>query len=102
MTRLLKSLTLRRLVQLNFRWANCPKSFGSGGFPHTFLTEVMMSFQKLTPFLLLVVAVLLAANLLRPLVTAQPAHAQSEGGQMQLSGTGANAWLVKGDTVYTI
>ncbi len=62
--------------------------------------EVMMSFQKLTPFLLLVVAVLLAANLLRPLVTAQPAHAQSEGGQMQLSGTGANAWLVKGNTVY--
>ena len=62
--------------------------------------EVMMSFQKLTPFLLLVVAVLLAANLVRPLVTAQPAHAQSEEGQIQLSGTGANAWLVKNNKVY--
>ncbi len=60
-----------------------------------------MSFQKLTPFLLLVVAVLLAANLIRPLVTAQPAHAQAaKTGTMALSGTGANAWLVKGSTVY--
>ena len=59
-----------------------------------------MSLQKLTPFLLLVVAVLLAANLVRPLVAPQPAHAQSEVSQMALSGTGANAWLVKGNTVY--
>ena len=59
-----------------------------------------MSFQKLTPFLLLVVAVLLAANLIRPLVTAQPAHAQTAGSNMALTGTGANAWLVKGSTVY--
>ena len=59
-----------------------------------------MSLQKLTPFLLLVVAVLLAANLVRPLVAPQPAHADEGGSQMALSGTGANAWLVKGNTVY--
>jgi hypothetical protein len=59
-----------------------------------------MSLQKLTPFLLLVVAVLLAANLVRPLVAPQPVHAESHGGEMALTGTGANAWLVKGNTVY--
>lgn len=61
-----------------------------------------MSLQKLTPFLLLVVAILLAANLVRPLVAPQPVHADShEGGsEMALSGTGANAWLVKGNTIY--
>jgi hypothetical protein len=60
-----------------------------------------MSLQKLTPFMLLVVAVLLAANLVRPLVAPQTAHAEShEGSDMALSGTGANAWLVKGNTVY--
>ncbi len=61
-----------------------------------------MSLQKLTPFLLLVVAVLLVVNLVRPLVAPQPAYADShEGGSdMALSGTGANAWLVKGSTVY--
>lgn len=58
--------------------------------------------QKLTPFLLLVVAVLLAANLIRPLVSPQPAHAEDHAGgsDMALTGTGANAWLVKGNTVY--
>ena len=60
-----------------------------------------MSLQKMTPFLLLVVAVLLAANLVSPLFTPQPAHADSHStGEMALSGTGANAWLVKGNTVY--
>lgn len=60
-----------------------------------------MSLQKLTPFLLLVVAVLLAANLVSPLITPQPAHAEDHGGSdMALSGTGANAWLVKGNMVY--
>ena len=61
-----------------------------------------MSLQKLTPFLLLVVAVLLAANLVRPLVAPQAAYAQDDGGssQMALTGTGANAWLVKGNTIY--
>ena len=60
-----------------------------------------MSMEKLTPYLLLVVAVLLAANLIRPLVAPQPAHAEShEGSNVALTGTGANAWLVKGSTVY--
>jgi hypothetical protein len=60
-----------------------------------------MSLQKWTPFLLLVVAVLLAANLLRPLVTPQPVHAEShEGGDIALTGNGATAWLVKGGMVY--
>ena len=60
-----------------------------------------MSLQKWTPFLLLVVAVLLAANLVSPLIAPQPAHADThEGGDMALSGTGANAWLVKGRQVY--
>ena len=61
-----------------------------------------MSLQKLTPFLLLVVAVLLVVNLVRPLVAPQPAHADSHesGSDMALSGTGANAWLVKGSKVY--
>lgn len=61
-----------------------------------------MSLQKWTPFLLLVVAVLLAANLIRPLVAPQAAHADAHNAPapMQLSGTGANAWLVKGRMVY--
>ena len=59
-----------------------------------------MSLRKLTPFLLLVVAVRLTANLIRPLVTPQTAHAQSQSGEIALSGTGANAWLVKDGMVY--
>ena len=61
-----------------------------------------MSLQRLTPFLLLVVAVLLAANLIRPLVAPQAAHADNHSGaqQVELSGTGSNAWLVKGNMVY--
>ena len=60
-----------------------------------------MSLQKMTPFLLLVVAVLLAANLVSPLVSPQPVHADAHGSaDMALSGSGANAWLVKGNQVY--
>ncbi len=58
---------------------------------------------RLSNALLFVVAVLLAANLVRPLFETTPAYADShEGGDMALTGSGVSAFLVKNNQVYYI
>lgn len=59
--------------------------------------------SRISNALLFVVAILLAANLVRPLFEAKPAYADShEGGDMVMTGSGASAFLVKGSMVYYI
>ena len=57
---------------------------------------------RLSNALLFVVAVLLTANLVRPLFEAEPAYAQATPSPetVVMTGSGATAFLVKGSKVY--
>jgi hypothetical protein len=61
-----------------------------------------MSNNKSLKLLLVVVAFLLLANLVRPLWSPGTAHAQSEGAVpgVAITGAGQSAWILKGSNVY--
>ena len=62
-----------------------------------------MSRSKSVQVLLIVVAVLLAANLVRPLLSATPAIASDPPAEsLTITGTGNVAWVLKGTSVYYI
>ncbi len=61
-----------------------------------------MSNSKSIKSLLVVVAFLLIANLIRPLWSPGTAHAQSEGAapRVAITGAGTSAWIIKDSYVY--
>ena len=61
-----------------------------------------MKDHKYTKVMLTLVALLLAANLLAPLMNPGPAFAEEEESQPQASitGSGSIAWVLKGNMVY--
>ncbi|MCZ6631777.1 MAG: hypothetical protein O7G87_00090 [bacterium] len=64
-----------------------------------------MSSQKITQILLVVVAILLLANLARPLLSPHPAFAQDDDEQhedVEMVGSGSTAWILKGNNIYYI
>ena len=62
-----------------------------------------MSRSKTLQILLVVVAILLTANLIRPLVSPTPALAIDPPAQpVSITGTGNVAWVLKGNKVYYI
>lgn len=64
---------------------------------------LLMPRTRLSNALLFVVALLLTANLVRPLFEAVPAHAaDGDPGVTVMTGSGASAFLVKNNQVYYI
>lgn len=62
-----------------------------------------MSRSKSLQILLVVVAVLLAANLVRPLLSPTPALAiDAPERTVQITGTGTMAWVLRGNDIYYI
>ncbi len=64
-----------------------------------------MSSQKITQILLVVVAILLLANLSRPLLSPHPAFAQDDAVRheaVEMVGSGSTAWILKGNNIYYI
>ena len=62
-----------------------------------------MSRNRPLQILLVVVAILLTVNLVRPLISATPALAQDAPEvKMAITGTGNVAWVLKGNSVYYI
>ena len=61
-----------------------------------------MSNSKSLKSLLVVVALLLIANLIRPLWTPGTAHAQDEGATpgVAITGAGTTAWIIKDSNLY--
>ena len=61
-----------------------------------------MSNSKSIKSLLVVVAFLLIANLIRPLWTPGTAHAQDEGeaANIDITGAGTTAWIIKDSNLY--
>ena len=61
-----------------------------------------MSSHRVTHFLLVLVAILLLANLVRPLFAPTPAFAESEkpAESVAMTGSGSVAWILKGTQVY--
>jgi len=64
-----------------------------------------MSNRRLTNLLMGLIAILLLANLVRPLFEPTAAFAQDDDHQSEavaLTGTGPNAWVLKGNNIYYI
>lgn len=63
-----------------------------------------MSKERTTQILLVIVAILLLANLAQPLLKPVTAFAQDEDppGDVQMTGTGNNIWILKGNQLYYI
>ncbi|MFT5369569.1 MAG: hypothetical protein ACI8V2_004547 [Candidatus Latescibacterota bacterium] len=63
-----------------------------------------MSNTRLTNLLMGLVAILLLANLFRPAFEPTTAFAADDDGNeaVSLTGTGANAWILKGNKIYYI
>jgi hypothetical protein len=64
-----------------------------------------MSSTRITNFLLLIVAILLTANLLRPMLAPATAHADDETATEEftaITGAGRTCWILKGNKVYYI
>jgi hypothetical protein len=63
-----------------------------------------MSNTRLTNLLMGLVAILLLANLLRPTFEPTPAFAADDDDKetVALTGTGTNAWLLRGNKIYYI
>ena len=63
-----------------------------------------MSNQKTSTILMAIIAILLLANLVRPLLDPATAFAQgdSDNEQVVMTGSGMNAWILKNNEIYFI